>query len=136
MDGSFRASFLTLSAQLALFRVDIGQIVVESDGLERTGLHALTATDTGSLANFVSHNALVAIHAHHDHSAVFRSFRPELDDSSRTGLDTGTTSRTAFFVHLGQPCFRIDGQRTELARRHTIAASQATECTRCLPCAR
>ena len=75
MDGSFRASFFTLSAQLALFRVDIGQIVVESDGLERTGLHALTATDTGSLANFVSHSALVAVYAHHDHSAVFRSFR-------------------------------------------------------------
>ena len=60
MDGSFRASFLTLSAQLALFRVDIGQIVVESDGLERTGLQSLAATDTGSLANLCGHSTLVA----------------------------------------------------------------------------
>lgn len=109
---------------------------VESDGLERTGLHALTATDTGSLANLVRHSTLVAVYAHHDHSAVFRSFRPELDDSSRTGLDAGTTSRTAFFVYLGQSCFRIDGQCTKLARRHTITTSQATECACRLSCAR
>ena len=63
MDSSCRAFSDALLAELALGVVDVGNIVLDSDSLERTNLGALAATDAGCLASLACNSALVLVDA-------------------------------------------------------------------------
>ena len=63
MDRSGRTFRNTLLAKLALCKVDICEIILYSDRLERTDLRALAASDAGSLAGLAGSGSLVLVHA-------------------------------------------------------------------------
>ncbi len=63
MDSSGRALGHTLLAELALCEIDVCDIVLHGDRLERTCLRALSAADTCGLAGLARYSALVPVHA-------------------------------------------------------------------------
>ena len=63
MDGSLRTLLLTLAAELALRRVDVGQIVCQRNGLEGAHLYAFATTDTAHLARLAGDGAFVLVDA-------------------------------------------------------------------------
>ena len=56
-----RAFSHTLLAKLALCEVDVSDIVLNCDRLERTYLGTLSATDAGCLSCLAGHSALVLV---------------------------------------------------------------------------
>ena len=63
MDSACRALSHTFLAELALCEVDVGNVVLHCDSLERTNLRTLAASDTCSLACLASNRTLVLVHA-------------------------------------------------------------------------
>ena len=61
MDSSCRALSHTFLAEPALSEVDVCDVVLDCDGLERT--YSLAAADTCSLAGLAGSCALVLVHA-------------------------------------------------------------------------
>ena len=129
MDSTLRTFRFTLAARLTLGRIDVCQVIFKHDGFERTYLHTLAATDTTGLTSLVGDSALVLVHTHHDHTTVVLTLRTDFDDTARTCLGTSTTGGTLLFVHFRQTSFRIDTDGIELTCFHTVATTQATECT-------
>ena len=65
--GTRRALVHALTAELALLRVDIGEVVFNGDCTERADLLAFAASDATRLAGLHHHGALVLRHARHVH---------------------------------------------------------------------
>ena len=87
MNGSLRTGFFALAAHLALFGIDVGEIVLECDCLELLAcLDALAATDAGCLASLVGDGSFVFVVAENDDATAFRTFQTNLDDASRTSF--------------------------------------------------
>ena len=63
MYGTCRTFRHALLAELALREVDICKIVLHGDGIERTNLRTLAATDAGCLAGLARNRTLVLVHA-------------------------------------------------------------------------
>ena len=63
MDGTGRTLGHTFLTKLALCIVDVSEVVLNCDSLERTNLSTLAATDAGSLAGLACSCSLVLVHA-------------------------------------------------------------------------
>ena len=61
MDSSGRTLGHALLAELALSEVDVCDIVLHGDCLERTYLRALSASYAGSLAGLAGYSALILV---------------------------------------------------------------------------
>lgn len=126
-DGPLRTFQFAFAARLALGRVDVGEVVLERDGFERTYLHAFSAPDACRRAGFPGKGSFVFVDALHVYTAVVLALRADFDDVPRTSLGTGSTRRTFRFIHLGNPCFGIYPDGVKLACAYAIAISQAAE---------
>ena len=69
MDGTRGALASAFATALALGEIDIGQIVLHSNGFERTSFRTLAATDTGSTAIFAGSSTFFFIDTGHEHSS-------------------------------------------------------------------
>ena len=58
-----RALVHALAAQAALLKVNVCQVVLKGDSLERAGLDALTATYAGGVASLLGNGTLVLVNA-------------------------------------------------------------------------
>ena len=63
MDGSGRTLGYAFLAKLALCKVNVSEIVLHCDSLERADLGTFAAPDAGSLAGLAGHSALVLVHS-------------------------------------------------------------------------
>jgi len=111
------------ATQTAFLRVYIRQVVLNCYGLKLALFNAFATTDAGSLAGFHRYGTLVLVHATDKHTATLWTFLAEFDDMARTSLHTGTARGTFILIYLGQSCFRIDADSTELTGRYTVATT-------------
>ena len=65
-----RALVHALAAQTALLKVNVCQVVLKGDGLERAGLYALAATYAGNVTGLLGNGALVLVDAAYIYPAV------------------------------------------------------------------
>lgn len=107
MDCACRALVHALATQLTLVEIDISEVVVECNGLERTGFGALAATDAGSRTVFASDGTLVATHAGHEYATVFGTFVAEFEECFRALTDACAASSTFILVDDGQTGFGV-----------------------------
>ena len=63
MDRTCRTLGYTLLAETALRIVNVSEVVLHCDSLERTYLGTLAATDAGSLAGLAGSRTFVLVHA-------------------------------------------------------------------------
>ena len=131
-DGVLRTFVFALAAQLTLLVVDVGKVVGDGDGLERTYLLALAATDATNLAGLACHGTLVLVYAEHYHTATIAALVAELDDHARTCLHASTTGGTLVGIYLGEACLGVHVDGVKLTCLHAIATTQASIGTACL----
>jgi hypothetical protein len=129
VDCTCRTLCHTFLAKLALCKVDVSEIVLHSDGLERTDLGTLTAANAGSFAGLASHSTLVLVHAGYEYSHISASLVTELDDSLRTSFHTSAAGSTFFFIHYRESGGRIHRDCAKLTGSHAVATSKTTERT-------
>ena len=129
MDGSGRTLGYAFLAKLALCKVNVSEIVLHCDSLERADLGTFAATDAGSLAGLACCSSLVLVHAGYEYPHISASLVTELDDSLRTSLHAGTTGSTFLLIHYRKTGGRIHRDSAELAGSHAVTASKATERT-------
>ena len=132
MDCTCRALSHTLLAELAFSEVDVREIVLHRDGLERTYLGALSAAYAGSLAGLAGSSTLVLVHAADEHTHIPAALVAKFDDVLRAGLHTSPACSTFLLVHDRKSCLRIHGDGTELARSDTVPAAETSERTACV----
>ena len=65
-----RALIHALSAQTALLKVDVCQVVLKRDCLKRAGLDALSATDATNLTGLLGYRTLILVNATYIDTAV------------------------------------------------------------------
>ena len=127
MDGLGRTYGNTLAADAALVEVDVRHVVLNGDGTKRTLLLTLAATNTCSLAGLHGSRTLVLVDAADIDTTVLWSFLTQLDDVTRTSLDTSATRGTLLFIDLGETSLGIHVDSVELAGSDTVATTQTTK---------
>ena len=127
MDGSGRAFSNALLAELALSVVDVGNVVLNSDSLERTNLSTLAATDAGSLASLTCHSTLILVHARNINSHISATLVAKLDDRLRTSLDASAAGSTLILVHNRKTCSRVHFDSAELAGCNAVTTAETAE---------
>ena len=132
MDGACRTLGNTLLAKLALGVVDVGNIVLHCDSLERTYLRTLAAADAGSLAGLARSRTLVLVYAGYVHTHIPAALVAKLDDSLRTSLHAGSAGSTLLLVDNRKTCCRVHSDGAELADRNAVATSETSERTSCV----
>ena len=85
-DGACRAHRLTLTAKLALGEINVGDVVLNGDGIVSTSLRADSAADAAGRASLLHSWPLVLVHAGHVHPHSARSLGPQLDDGFRASF--------------------------------------------------
>ena len=123
MDRACRAECLALTAKLALFEVDISDIVHHMDCVMRTCLLADSAADTCSSAGLLGSRTLVLVHAGYEHPHSARSLRTKLDYVLRAGLGTSAAGSTFFLVDDRKTGYRVHGEGTELTGSYAVSAA-------------
>ena len=129
VDSAGRAFSNALLAKLTLSVVNVGNVVLDSDGLERTNLCTLAATDAGSLASLTCNSTFVLVYARNINAHVSATLVAKLDDRLRTCLYAGAASRTFFFIHNRKSGGRIHFDCAELAGCNAVATSETSERT-------
>ena len=122
-----RAFVDALAAQTALLKVDVCQVVLKGDSLERTGLDALAATYAGYVASLLGYGTLVLVDAAYINPAVQLVLVAEFDDAARAGLYAGSAGSALVLVHNGKSGLRIHLDGVELTGRYAITATQAAK---------
>ena len=82
-----RALIHALTAQTAFVEIYISHVVSERDGIELTGLDALSATYAGHVTSILGNRTLILVYATHVNAAVHLVTVPNLDYATRAGLD-------------------------------------------------
>ena len=126
-----RALVNALAAQTALFKVNVGQIVLKRNSLKRTRLYAFSATDAGHVTRFFGYRPLILVYATHIDPAVHLVLAAEFNDKARAGLGTGTACGTFVLIHNRQAGIGIHVYGIELTCAHAITTSQAPEEAAC-----
>src|SRR5690554_4179529 len=127
--GTNRGTFAT---QFALIVVDVGQIVLDGNGIKLTFLLALAAANAGHLAGLPGYRSFVLIHTAHKNASTLRTNIPELYNVFGTSLYAGAAGHTVFFNNYRQTGFLVHVHGVELAGRHTVATTQTAIRAACL----
>ena len=127
MDSSGRAFSNAFLAELALCVVDVRDIVLNSDRLERTNLGTLAATDAGSLAGLTCHSTLVLVYARDIDAHVSATLVAKLDDRLRASLYAGATCSTLLLIYNREACSRIHLDCSELAGCNTVSTAETSK---------
>lgn len=72
------AFFHALPAKLALVGINVGQVILQGDGLVRANLHALETPNACNAAVLTCNTTLVGIHARHENSLALWPLFPQL----------------------------------------------------------
>ena len=88
VDGLRRTNGHTLTAQAALVKVDVRNVVLDGNGTKRALLLALATTDAGSLARLHGSRSLVLVDTTDEDTTILRSLLAQFNDVTRTSLDT------------------------------------------------
>lgn len=107
MDGACGALGHTFAAQLANVEINICEIVLYSYSAKGTGLGTLTAAYTSRRAGLASVSTLFLIAASDVNTTVLHTLLAQLNNTTRTGLDTSSTSHTLVLIDNWQACFGI-----------------------------
>ena len=102
MDRVCRAYAHALPAKFTLAEVDVSQVVVQGNCLERTFFDAFSTTDAGNRTSFAGDVSLVFVHATHENPAIFGTLVSQFDNVSRASFDASTAGNTIFFGNNGQ----------------------------------
>ena len=113
-DGMLRTYLLALTAQTALPEIDVGKVVLDGDGTERTLLLTLAATDAGSLAGLHGSSSLVLVDTADKDATALWTLLAQFDDMTRTSLYAGTTRGTLILINLRNTRLRINLNGIEL----------------------
>ena len=133
MDGSLWACFFALTAHLALFCIDVGEVVLECDGFKLFAyLYALAAADARCFAGFVGDSTFVFVVAEDDDTTALRTFESDLDDASRAGFCACSAGCAFFFVYFGKTGFGVHVDGIELTLAHAVSATEAAIAAACL----
>ena len=107
MNCSGRTFANAFATHLALVEIDVCEIVLNRNGLERTSLSTFSTAYAGCLAGFLGHCALVLVDTTYIDPPVFRTFVAKLYDALRTSLGTSAASSTFVLVHNRKSGCRI-----------------------------
>jgi hypothetical protein len=121
-----------LTTQTTLLEVDISEVVLYGDGTKVTLLLTFSTSDTAYLTGLHGYRALILVDTRDEDSPTLRTFLTELDDVTRTSLDTRTARGTLLFVDLRDTCLRINLDGIKLTGSLTVATSKTSEATGCL----
>ena len=88
MYGTGGASIKTFAACTAFLEIDVGEIVFEVDGFERTGAHTFSAPDASISAYFTGYSAFVARRAGDPDASVALPFVAKFEQVPWAGGDT------------------------------------------------
>ena len=103
------------TTQTTLLEIDVSEVVLNGDSTEVTLLLTFSTSDTAYLTGLHGYRTLVLVDARHEDSSTLRTLLTELDDVTRTSLDTRTTRGTLLFVYLWDTCLRINLDGIKLA---------------------
>ena len=98
----------TLTTQTALLEVDVSEVVLNGYSTEVTLLLTLSTSDTAYLTGLHGYRTLVLVDTRHKDSPTLRTLLTELDDVTRTSLDTSAARGTLLFIDLRDTCLRIN----------------------------
>ena len=132
MDGTRGALASAFATALALGEINIGQVVLHSDGFKRTSFRALATTNTGGTAILAGSGTLFFIDTGHEHSSAQFSFETDFNHFSRTSLGASTATHTFLLIHYRQTSCFVNMNGIKLASLHTIATAKAAERTSAL----
>src|SRR5690554_628912 len=127
--GTNRGTFAT---QFALIVVDVGQIVLDGNGIKLTFLLTLAAANTSHLTRFFSHGSFVLIHTAHKNASTLGADVAEFYNVFGTSLYAGAASHAVFFNDYRQTGFLVHVHGVELTGRHTVATTQTAIGAACL----
>src|SRR5690554_1327677 len=127
--GTNRGTFAT---QFALIVVDVGQIVLDGNGIKLTFLLTLAAANAGHLAGLPGHGSFVLVHAAYKNASTLGADVAELYNVFGTGLHAGAAGHTVFFYNDGQTGFFVHVHGVELTGGHTVATTQTAIRAACL----
>ena len=119
-----RALVHALAAKTALLKVNVCQVVLKGDSLERAGLDALTATYAGGVASLLGNGTLVLVNATYIDPAVQFVLVAEFYDMARASLGAGTAGCALVLVNHRKTGLRIHPDGIELTSLYAVAASQ------------
>lgn len=94
---TLRTNFFAFTARLTFVRVDVCQIVLQRNCLERTYLYTLATADAGYSTGITGYSTLILVYALHINAAGFLALRTDFDNISRTSLGTCAASSTLGF---------------------------------------
>ena len=127
-----RALVHALAAQTALLKVNVCQVVLKGDSLERAGLDALAATYAGGVASLLGNGTLILVDATYIDPAVQFVLVAEFNNLTRAGLGAGAAGGTLVLVNYRKTCLRIHRDCIELTCLYAVTAAQAAIETACL----
>ena len=127
-----RAFIHALAAQTALLKVNVCQIVLKGNGLERAGLDTLAATYAGYITSLLGNGTLILVYAAYVNPAVQFVFVTEFDDMARAGLCACTAGSTLVLINHRKTRLGIHMDGIELTCLDAVAATQAAKETTCL----
>ena len=119
-----RALVYTLAAQTALLKVNVSQVVLKGDGLERAGLDALAATYAGYVTSLLGNGTLILVDATYINPAVQFVLVAQFDDIARAGLDAGTAGGALVLINHRKSSLGIHLNGVELTGRYAVTATQ------------
>jgi len=122
-----RTFIYALAAQTALLKVNVCQVVLKGDCLERAGLDALAATYATYLTSLLGYRTLVLVDAAYIDPAVQFVLVTEFDDLTRAGLSAGTASGALVLINHRKSRLGIHLDGIELTCLDAVAATQAAK---------
>ena len=128
-DGAGRTFIDTLAACFALVVVDVGEVVLHGDGLERTHLGALATTYTSGRAVFLCHSTLLLIVTGHIDTAVVLALVADFKHAARTSVGARLATHAEILDDLRKMRFGVEVNGVELAGGHTVAAAETSKRT-------
>ena len=116
----------TLTTELALSMVDIGEVVGNRDGLKLTLLEAERTADTGISTGLLRYTSLVLIDATDEDPSTLGSSTSQFYDELGASLDASTAGDTLVLNDYGKPRFAIHIHSVEFARMYTVSHTEAS----------
>ena len=130
----------TQTASLTFLGIDVGEIVLNGDGIKLADFLALAAADTCILAVLHGYAALVLVDTFHPNTAGITlndtTLLAKLDDEFGTSLHTCTAGNTLLGIDLGKTTLLIDVNGIELTGFDTVTQTDTSEDASRLTCKR
>ena len=116
----------TLTTELALSMVDIGEVVGNRDSLKLTLLEAERTADTGISTGLLCYTSLVLIDATDKYPPSLRASTSQFYDELGASFDASTAGDTLVLNDYGKPRFAIHIHSVKFARMYTVSHTEAS----------